>query len=315
MNRSILRIATRASSLALWQANFVADLLRSLDPGLQVELVHVTTTGDRLGEASLSGLGGVGVFTREIQHALLDGRADVAVHSLKDLPTEPIDGICLAAVPKRASPWDALVLPRGSSSPAVSIRGLPPEARIGTGSQRRRAQLLHRRPDLQFLDLRGNVETRLRKLDDGACDALILAEAGLDRLGLSIRISARLAPPDLFPAVGQGALGLECRSDDAMVRPIVERLRHPPTWSAVTAERRTLSRLGAGCHAPVGVSTTVEGDDLTLEAVVLSRDGKERLHSKTTGLLADPVAIGNQVAEDLLSQGAGPLIEAAAGAP
>jgi len=315
VNRSILRIATRASSLALWQANFVADLLRSLDPGLQVELVHVTTTGDRLGEASLSGLGGVGVFTREIQHALLDGRADVAVHSLKDLPTEPIDGICLAAVPKRASPWDALVLPRGSSSPAVSIRGLPPEARIGTGSQRRRAQLLHRRPDLQFLDLRGNVETRLRKLDDGACDALILAEAGLDRLGLSIRISARLAPPDLFPAVGQGALGLECRSDDAMVRPIVERLRHPPTWSAVTAERRTLSRLGAGCHAPVGVSTTVEGDDLTLEAVVLSRDGKERLHSKTTGLLADPVAIGNQVAEDLLSQGAGPLIEAAAGAP
>jgi hydroxymethylbilane synthase len=315
VNRSILRIATRASSLALWQANFVADLLRSLDPELQVELVHVTTTGDRLGEASLSGLGGVGVFTREIQHALLDGRADVAVHSLKDLPTEPIDGICLAAVPKRASPWDALVLPRGSSSPAVSIRGLPPEARIGTGSQRRRAQLLHRRPDLQFLDLRGNVETRLRKLDDGACDALILAEAGLDRLGLSIRISARLAPPDLFPAVGQGALGLECRSHDAMVRPIVERLRHPPTWSAVTAERRTLSRLGAGCHAPVGVSTTVEGDDLTLEAVVLSRDGKERLHSKTTGLLADPVAIGNQVAEDLLSQGAGPLIEAAAGAP
>jgi hydroxymethylbilane synthase len=315
VNRGILRIATRASNLALWQANFVADLLRSLDLGLQVELVHVTTTGDRLGDASLSGLGGGGVFTREIQHAVLDGRADVAVHSLKDLPTEPVSGICLAAVPKRASPWDALVLPRESSSAVASIRGLPPHARIGTGSQRRRAQLLHLRPDLQFLDLRGNVETRLRKLDEGASSALILAEAGLDRLGLSTRISARLASPDLFPAVGQGALGLECRSDDAIVRPIVERLNDPTTWSAVTAERQTLARLGAGCHAPVGVSTTVEGDDLTLEAVVLGRDGKERLHSKTTGPLADPVAIGNQAAEDLLRQGAGPLIEAAAGAP
>ena len=315
MNGSILRVATRASNLALWQANFVADLLRSLDPDLQVELVHVTTTGDRLGDASLSGLGGVGVFTREIQHAVLDGRADVAVHSLKDLPTEPVGGICLAAVPKRASPWDALVLPRGSSFPTAGIGDLPESARIGTGSERRRAQLLFLRPDLQFLDLRGNVETRLRKLDEGVSTALILAEAGLDRLGLSTRISARLAPPILFPAVGQGALGLECRSDNTTVRPIVERLNDPTTWSAMTAERRTLARLGAGCHAPVGVSTTIEGDGLTLEAVVLSRDGKQRLRSKTSGPLANPVAIGDQVAEDLLRQGAGPLIEAAAGAP
>ena len=315
MSRSVLRIATRGSNLALWQANFIAGLLRSLDPDREVELIHVTTTGDRLGDASLSGLGGVGVFTREIQHALLDRRADVAVHSLKDLPTEPVDGICLAAVPKRASPWDALVLPRGSSFPAAGIRDLPPRARIGTGSLRRRAQLLFLRPDLQFLDLRGNIETRLRKLDEGASHALILAEAGLERLGLSARISARLVPPEFFPAVGQGALGLECRSDDATARPIVERLSHPATWSAVAAERRILGRLGAGCHAPVGVSTTIEGDELALEAVVLSRDGQRRLHSKTIGPAADPLAIGDQVAEDLLRQGAGPLIEAAATAP
>jgi len=311
VNHSILKIATRASNLALWQANFVASLLQSLDADQQVDLVHVTTTGDRIEDASLSALGGVGVFTREIQLAVLDRRADLAVHSLKDLPTETVDGLSLVAVPKRASPWDALVLPMGSADSTVGIPDLPRNAQIGTGSLRRRAQLLFLRPDLQFLEVRGNVETRLRKLDEGAFDALILAEAGLDRLGLSHRISARLAPPELFPAVGQGALGLECRSDDATVRPILERLRHRETWNAVIAERRTLAQLGAGCHAPVGVSTSVEEDELTLKAVVLSRDGQKRLHSKKTGPAADPVAIGDQVAEDLLRQGAGPLIATA----
>jgi hydroxymethylbilane synthase len=314
VNGNILRIATRASNLALWQANHVADLLRSLDLGLQVELLHVTTTGDRLSAAPLSGLGGVGVFTREIQQAVLDGRADVAVHSLKDLPTEPVAGTCLAAVPKRASPWDALILPRGETAGAA-IRELPLGAQIGTGSERRRAQLRFLRPDLQFVELRGNVETRLRKLDEGAANALILAEAGLDRLGLSSRISARLAPPDLFPAVGQGALGLECRSDDEGIRRIVERLSHPTTWSAVIAERRVLSQLGAGCHAPVGLSATVEGDQLSVEAVVLSRDGKQRLYAKIAGPLANSVALGDEIAEELLRQGAGPLIAAAAQSP
>jgi hydroxymethylbilane synthase len=307
----VLRIATRASNLALWQANFVAELLRAQDPEQQVELIHVTTTGDRFRDASLSHLGGVGVFTREIQHALLENRADLAVHSLKDLPTEPVDGLALAAVPERASPWDALVLPSDSPASPASIGSLPAKARVGTGSLRRRAQLLFLRPDLEFLELRGNVETRLRKLDDGACDALILAEAGLDRLQLSARISARLAPPELFPAVGQGALGLECRSDDDAVRSLVERLTHPATWSAVTAERRLLARLGAGCHAPVGVATTVERDELTLEAVVLSPDGKQRLRSKATCPVGDPFAAGDRVAEILLSEGAGPLIAAA----
>jgi len=306
-----LRIATRASNLALWQANFVADLLRSSNASLRVELVHVTTTGDRVERAPLTALGGVGVFTREIQQALLDRRADVAVHSLKDLPTERVPGIALAAVPERASPWDALVLPRGSSSTA-GFRALRPGARIGTGSLRRQAQIHHVRPDLQFLDVRGNVETRLRKLDDGDFDALILAEAGLARLGLSERISARLGPPDVFPAVGQGALGLECRSDDPIIRPIVERLSQTTTFASVTAERQILSRLRAGCHAPVGVATDVFGDQLRCETVVLSRDGKQRLHATAAGTIADPIAVGTQIADDLLCQGAGPLIEAAA---
>lgn len=311
MSDQTLRIATRASNLALWQANYVADLLRSLNPGLRVELVHVTTTGDRVERAPLAALGGVGVFTREIQQALLDRRADVAVHSLKDLPTEPVPGIALAAVPERASPWDALVLPRRSNSTA-GLRDLAPEARIGTGSLRRQAQIRHVRPDLQFLDVRGNVETRLRKLDDGEYDALILAEAGLARLGLSERISARLGPPDVFPAVGQGALGLECRDGDTIVRPVVERLNQSTTFASVTAERQILSRLRAGCHAPVGVATDVLGDQLPCQAVVLSRDGKQRLHAEAAGTIADPIALGTQIADDLLRQGAGPLIEAAA---
>jgi len=310
VSRAVLRIATRASNLALWQANFVASLLRSLDPDRQVELFHVTTTGDRISDASLSTLGGVGVFTREIQHAVLDRRADLAVHSLKDLPTESVDGLCLAAVPKRASPWDALILPSGLASAMAGIRELRSGARIGTGSLRRRAQLLFLRPDLQFLEVRGNVETRLRKLDEGLFDALILAEAGLDRLGLSARISCRLAPPELFPAVGQGALGIECRSDDAAMQAILEPLTDNATLSAVTAERCTLARLGAGCHAPVGVSTAVGHGMLTFEAVVLSRDGHQRLSSKREGPAAEAAAIGDQVAEHLLQQGAGALIVA-----
>ncbi len=322
-----LRIATRASNLALWQANFVAGLLRSVDANLEIEMVHITTTGDRTTNASLSRLGGVGVFTREIQQALLDGRADLAVHSLKDLPTIPVEGVSLTAVPERAAPWDALVLPGvlarsaefgsaqaggGEAGIEIGLRDLSPGARIGTGSLRRRAQLLHFRPDLEFHDVRGNVETRLRKLDEGMYDALVLAEAGLNRLGLTARISGRLAPPELFPAVGQGALGIECRSDDGAVRAIVERINDVATRAAVTAERRVLSRLEAGCHAPVGVSTAVAGDRLRLEAVVLSRDGQTRLYAEGKGIVGDPNAVGDCVADELVRQGAKRLIEAAA---
>jgi hydroxymethylbilane synthase len=308
VSRRVLRIATRASQLALWQANFVAGRLKLLDPDQGVELVHVTTTGDRVRDASLSALGGVGVFTREIQQALLDDRADLAVHSLKDLPTVVTEGLSLTAVPERASPYDALVLPADARTPELGLENLAPSARVGTGSLRRRAQLLFLRPDLQFIEIRGNVDTRLRKLDEGQADALILAEAGLDRLGLAPRISARLAPPELYPAVGQGALGLECRTDDAATRQFVERLNHPATFACVTAERRTLARLEAGCHAPVGVFTAVEGSELTLEAVALDRDGRQRVHAKRSGPIGNPVAIADEVADALCDQGADGLI-------
>jgi hydroxymethylbilane synthase len=312
VSRPTLRIATRASRLALWQAQFVADRLQALEPGLEVLLVHVTTTGDQVTGAPLVAMGGVGVFTREIQQAVLDGRADIAVHSLKDLPTVPTVGIQLAAVPLRAAPWDALVLPSGSSGSCAALRDLPQAARVGTGSLRRSAQILHVRPDLQFLDVRGNVDTRLRKLDEGAYDALILAEAGLDRLGFADRITVRLTPPDVFPAVGQGALGLECRDDDSQTLALLDRLTDAATFASVIAERQVLSRLRAGCHAPVGVAAKVDGETLSLEAVVLSRDGKQRLYSQKSGTLAEPRAVGETVADDLLRQGAAPLIEGAA---
>jgi hydroxymethylbilane synthase len=312
VSRATLRIATRASRLALWQAQFVADRLHAIEPDLDVQLVHVTTTGDQVASAPLAGLGGVGVFTREIQQAVLDQGADIAVHSLKDLPTVPVPGIQLAAVPLRASPWDALVMPRESSQPCAELRDLPRAARIGTGSLRRRAQVLHVRPDLQFLDVRGNVDTRLRKLDEGSYDALILAEAGLDRLGLSERVSVRLMPPDVFPAVGQGALGLECRSEDQQTADLLAKLADIPTFAAVRAERQVLNRLCAGCHAPVGVAVTINANAMSLEAVVLSRDGGQRLYSQRSGQLAQSLALGETVADDLLRQGAAPLIEQAA---
>jgi hydroxymethylbilane synthase len=294
----------------LWQAQFVADRLQAIEPGLKVQLVHVTTMGDQVTGAPLTGLGGVGVFTREIQQAVLSGRADVAVHSLKDLPTIPVAGIRLAAVPSRAAPWDALVLPQGSR-PCARLTDLPRGARVGTGSLRRRAQILHVRPDLEFLDVRGNVDTRLRKLDEGAYDALVLAEAGLDRLALADRISLRLMPPEVFPAVGQGALGLECRDDDRETASLLEQISDSATFAAVAAERQVLSRLGAGCHAPVGVAVTTDADSMTLEAVVLSRDGRQRLDARQSAKSADAVALGERIADDLLRQGAAPLIEEA----
>jgi hydroxymethylbilane synthase len=308
VSRATVRIATRGSKLALWQAEFVANRLRSCNPGLEIELVHVTTTGDRAAQASLAALGGVGVFTREIQHALLDGRADLAVHSLKDLPTEPVEGITLAAVSERGSAWDALVLPRGAS-PNKRVADLPIRARVGTGSLRRQAQLRRLRPDLSFHEVRGNVETRLAKLDGGQYEALVLAEAGLLRLGLGDRISSRLAPPDLFPAAGQGALAVECRSADHVALTFAERINDAGARGMVTAERQILFRLRAGCHAPVGVATSIEGAELVVEAVVLSADGRQRLRSQVSGPVENALALGTQVADQLLHQGAAPLVQ------
>jgi hydroxymethylbilane synthase len=292
-----LRIGTRGSTLALWQANHIADQLRPLVGS--VELVHVQTEGDRDQSASLAHIGGRGVFTKEIERALLDGRADVAVHSLKDLPTQPVEGLVLAAVPRRGPTGDVLVAVHVSR-----FEDLPAGARIATGSLRRRAQLLHRRPDLRLADIRGNVETRLRKLKDDGYDGLVLAQAGLERLGLAGHITEVLDPDWMLPAVGQGALGLECRSDDVAARQLLARLDDPATRSAVEAERSLLYQLGAGCQVPLGALATVNGDTMTLRAAVLAGDGSRRIAGEESGAFGDAAAVGERLAERLRGLGA-----------
>ncbi|HUQ72165.1 MAG TPA: hydroxymethylbilane synthase [Planctomycetaceae bacterium] len=304
---ALVRIATRSSLLALWQANHVADLIREAAPGTTVELVEVSTTGDRVLSQPLRDFGGLGVFTREVQVAVIDGRADVAVHSLKDLPTESTPGLALAAIPERGETADALVLPLG----AMDSGGLLPlveKARVATGSPRRQAQLLHVRPDLQLMEVRGNVQTRLNKLDAGEFDAMILACAGLERLGLADRITRRLTPPLMYHAVSQGALGLECRSDDAAVCELLHRLIHAPTWAAAIAERSLLSALRAGCHAPVGVATKLIDDGLHLEVVVLSLTRDARWIASASGPADQPVELGRIVAAMLVEQGASAVL-------
>jgi len=273
--------------------------------GVNVEQVLITTQGD-VRTGPLGVIGGQGLFTKEIQRALLAGEIDLAVHSLKDLPTEPVAGLLLAAVPVREATGDALV-----ANHATSLQDLPPGARIGTGSTRRRAQLLHLRPDLNLDDVRGNVDTRLRKLDEGQYDALILAEAGLKRLGLAARIAQILPVEGMLPAVGQGALGLETRESDLRTRELIASLDDPATHAAVLAERSLLAHLRGGCLAPVGAIGRVAGDCLSLSAVVLSGDGRQRIAAAAAGSPLDALTVGIAVAEALLAQGARELISAA----
>lgn len=298
-----LRIGTRGSPLALWQANHIADRLRPLLAPRTVELVHVQTEGDRDQSASLAHIGGRGVFTKEIERALLDGRVDVAVHSLKDLPTQPVEGLVLAAVPARGPSGDVLV-----AASVSRFDDLPPGARVATGSLRRRAQLLHRRPDLRLADIRGNVETRLRKLRADGYDALVLAGAGLDRLGLSGVVTEVLDPAWMLPAVGQGALGLECRTDDDATRSVLARLDDPPTHQAVEAERALLFYLGGGCQVPLGAFARVDGATMSLRAAVLAVDGTRRIAGEETGPAANAAAVGERLADRLGAQGAAELI-------
>ena len=300
--RSVLRIATRASQLALWQSNYIADLIRSVAPDVTVELLHVSTTGDRDQTEALRALGSFGVFTREVQLAILDGRADLAVPSLKDLPTEGPPQLTLAATPVRAVTHDALILPVGQNH-RQRLADLPLHARVGTGSPRRQAQLRYLRPDLQLLEVRGNVDTRLRKLDAGDYDAIILASAGLTRLGLASRIHSEIAPPEMYPAVGQGAVGVECRTDDSELRSLLQSITDHSTLTAVTAERSLLSTLRAGCHAPLGVQTRVDRDRIQLEAVVLPQDGCQRWMASAEASVADAKLLGQQVAQLLRDQG------------
>jgi hydroxymethylbilane synthase len=315
-----IRIATRASALALWQAEHTADRLRAVSNGRSVELVRLTTHGDRDRTSALASMGGVGVFTREVQQAILENRADLAVHSLKDLPTETGPGLALGAILARAPRCDALILP--GSQNCQSLDALPKNARIGSGSPRRRSQLLALRPDLQFAESRGNVDTRLKKLDNGEFDALILAEAGLRRLGFDSRISLLLAPPLMLPAVGQGAIGIECRADDEDTLSLLRQIDDPQTRCETTSERACLSALHAGCHAPVGVWSEIgppgvitERSTLRLEAAVWSLDGRVRIGATFEGPASDPMSIGREVAAIMLRAGASRLIDVAPSSP
>ncbi len=298
-----LRIGTRGSPLALWQANHVADRLRPLAAPRPVELVRIQTAGDVQRDAALAQIGGEGLFTKEIQRVVLDDSADVAVHSLKDLPTVVVEGLSLAAVPPRGPTGDALVSRRHAG-----FDRLPPGAVVATSSLRRRAQVLHRRPDLRLVDIRGNVETRLRKLDEQGLDALILAQAGLERLGLARQITEVLDPSWMLPAVGQGALGLECRADDAETLVLLRRLDDLATRQAVLAERAFLRAMGGGCQVPMGAAATVNGQSLALRAVVLGPDGVLRLEAQSTGAADDAERLGEAVAEMLREQGATALL-------
>jgi hydroxymethylbilane synthase len=298
-----LRIGTRGSPLALWQARHVAARLRPLAEPRAVELVEIETAGDRIRDVALTQIGGDGVFTKEIQRALLTGLVDVAVHSLKDLPTTFIAGLTLAAVPERGPSGDAFV-----SHKHRRFDELPHGAVVGTSSLRRRSQALYRRPDLNLVNLRGNVETRLRKLDKQGLDAIILAEAGLQRLGLGSAITELLDPQWMLPAVGQGALGLECRTDDPVTLSLLDRLNDWPTRQAVLAERALLRGLGGGCLVPVGACSHVEGDRLVLCGAVLTPDGKQRVAAEYRGAATDAEAVGQQLAEMLLASGAQELL-------
>jgi hydroxymethylbilane synthase len=275
--------------------------------GVDVEMVPIATRGDASSKP-LGIIGGQGVFTKEIQRALLDGDIDLAVHSLKDLPTEKVNALTLAAVPVRESPRDVLV-----STMADAINALPSGARVGTGSMRRKAQLLHARDDLDIMDIRGNVDTRLRKLDEGRYDAIILAEAGLKRLGLENRITQLIPLSIMLPAIGQGALGIEARTDDADTLAAIAPLNHAETRSAVVAERAMLASLRAGCLAPVGAWGRVQAGQLALDGVVLTDDGSQRIAAANTGPPDQAEQIGAEVAGRLLNDGAADLIASCRG--
>ena len=295
-----LRLGTRGSALARWQADWVTSQLQQ--QGIDVSIILISTTGDRQ-TGPLTAGGSPGLFTKEIQAALLRDEIDVAVHSLKDLPTQATEGLSLAAIPIRESPWDVLV-----SSSSTGLEQLAPGACVGTGSPRRKAQLLHLRPDLQVTAVRGNVDTRLKKLAAGQYDGLILAEAGLRRLELHDCISEVLSADQMLPAVGQGALGIEVRRQDQRSQALLEHLNDPTTAASVTAERTVLATLQAGCLAPVATWGRVDNDQLLLDAIVLNEDGSQRLVAQGEGKIAAAIEIGQEVAQQLLQQGAARLI-------
>ncbi len=299
-----LRVATRKSPLALWQAEHVASLLRQAHPGLVVELVPMSTKGDRIQDRSLAAIGGKGLFIKDLEVALDERRADIAVHSMKDVPGDLPDGLMIGAVLRRADPRDALI-----SAGFQQLEELPRGARVGTSSLRRQAQLLAARPDLRIEALRGNVDTRLRRLEAGELDAIVLACAGLIRLGLESRITTRLDMKISLPAVGQGIIGIECRSDDAQTRAALQVLNHAATRTAMDAERAFSRRLGGSCQSPIAAYAQLEPGGLRLEGLVAEPDGSRLLRDTISGAANNAMALGEQLAERVSTAGGGALLE------
>lgn len=299
-----LRIATRQSRLALWQAEHVAARLREAHPGLVVELVPMTTQGDRIVDRSLAQVGGKGLFIKELEVAIAEGRADIAVHSMKDVPSDMPPGMILAAMLSRADPRDAFVSLRHEN-----FNSLPHGARVGTSSLRRQCQLKYARPDLQLLTLRGNVETRLRKLQEEQYDAIVLAAAGLIRLGLEDRITHRFELEQFVPAVGQGIIGIECRADDARSIELVRALNDAVAWQCCETERAFALRLQGSCQSPIAGYARIEGGRILLRGVIGSPDGQEIYRGDHDGTVADLQAVGTALADRLLDAGARALLD------
>ena len=299
------KIATRKSPLALWQAEYVADEMRKQRPELAVSLLEMTTRGDKILDQALSKVGGKDLFVKEIEHALLDGRAHVAVHSLKDVPTELPDGLVIAAYPRRADPRDALISPHG-----YTLQTLPKNAKVGTCSLRRAAQILRVRPDLQICQIRGNVQTRLRRMEEEKMDATMLAYAGLERLEMAHVASEVLAPEVCLPAIGQGILAVEIRTADTDMNAWVSTFDDPFARAAALAERAFLHRLEGGCQVPIaGHATIVDGQGLHLRGLVASLDGLRVIEGSAKGTITEASAIGVALAEELLGRGAAAILE------
>lgn len=303
MTNRIVKIATRKSPLAMWQAEYVRDALIALHPGLQVELVRMSTQGDKILDVPLAKVGGKGLFVKELEQGMLAGDADIAVHSMKDVPVEFPDGLHLPVICPREDPRDAFV-----SNHYHSIDALPAGAKVGTSSLRRECQLRTSRPDLEVLPLRGNVNTRLAKLDAGDYDAIILASAGLKRLGFDDRIRSPLSPEQSLPAIGQGAVGIETRVDDEEINTLIAPLRCPETWVVVSAERALNKRLAGGCQVPIAGYALLDEGQIWLRGLVGRPDGSEMLRAEIKGKAEDAESLGIKLAEDLLAQGADKIL-------
>jgi len=304
MKPQILRIATRKSPLALWQTHHVAQALQQTHPELEIELVEITTKGDKILDVPLAKIGGKGLFVKELEHCLFDKRADIAVHSVKDLPVEFPEGLILPVILTRANPYDAFV-----SNEYANLAALPEGAIVGTASLRRQSQLLNHRPDLKIRSLRGNVGTRLSKLDQGEFDAIILAAVGLQRLNMEDRIRQIFTSDIMLPAIGQGAIGIECREGDSNTIEMIKVLNDPLTASRVMAERALNRRLNGGCQVPIGGFAQIEGDNLTLQGFVGDLEGKQVLRESVQGSIDSAESLGDTLGKTLLARGADKLLQ------